>query len=355
MTSVQQRLLFAGSYAPASEAGIYGFSFDDGARTLTARGSFAGVANPTFLVVHPNGRWLYAVGETGQNDGVPGAVWALNLMREPWVLQPINQQPSGGDSPCHLHLDATGKWLLVSNYGSGSAGVLPIRPDGSLGEMTDLVQHRGHGTHPERQEGPHAHSATLTPDQRFALVADLGIDQVVIYRFDATAGRLAPHGQAQARPGAGPRHMAVHPDGKIVYVANELDSTVTAYAYEDKGSLREMQTLDTLPPGAPENTVADIHLSPDARRLYVSNRGHNSLAVFAVDEAGRLTRVAVRSCGGNWPRNFALAPAGRFILAANQYSGDIAVLPLLAGADEVGAPVARAAVQQVACVQFAVG
>src|SRR5438067_1534554 len=168
MTSVKRRLLFAGSYAPASDAGIYGLGFDERAGTLTVLGTFAGIANPTFLVVHPNGRWLYAVGETGQRDVAPGSVWALNLTREPWAVQPINQQPSAGDWPCHLHLDATGKWLLVSNYGSGSAGVLPIRPDGSLGEMSDLVQHQGHGAHPERQAGPHAHSATLTPDQRFA-------------------------------------------------------------------------------------------------------------------------------------------------------------------------------------------
>ena len=354
MAFFDQPLLFVGSYAAPGQAGIYAFSFDDVTRNLTAMGSFAGIANPTFIVVHPIRRWLYAVSETKQpNDGEPGSVWAFHFEHKPWAIEPINHRPSGGDWPCHLQLDATGKWLLVSNYGTGNVSVLPILSDGALGEMTDLVQHHGHGVHPQRQEGPHAHSVTLTPDNRFAIVADLGIDQLVIYKFDATGGKLIAYGQARTRPGAGPRHMAFHPNGHVVYVANELDSTVTAYGYDAaNGSLREMQTLDTLPPGAPENTVADIHVSSSANRVYVSNRGHNSIAVFDADADGRLTRIAVSSCGGNWPRNFALAPGRPFIVVANQYSSEVSVLPLLDGPDEIGAPVASAAVPQASCVQF---
>ncbi len=352
--SSPQALLFVGSYAAPSQAGIYAFSFDKATGHLTALGSFAGIANPTFLVVHPNGRWLYAVSETSQqNDAAPGSVWALRFEREPWTIQPINHRPSGGDWPCHLQFDSTGEWLCVSNYATGNVGVLPLLSDGSLGEMTDRVQHHGSGPNAQRQEGPHAHSTTLTPDNRFAIVADLGIDQLVVYRFDAAAGKLSAHGQARSRPGAGPRHLAFHPNGRVVYVANELDSTVSVYDYDAlNGVLRERQTLDTLPPGAPENLAADIHLSPSGKRVYVSNRGHNSIAVFDADADGRLARIAVPSCGGNWPRNFALAPGGRFMLVANQYSGEVSVLPQLAGSDGIGAPVARAAVPQASCVQF---
>jgi 6-phosphogluconolactonase len=354
MTSPNQHLVFVGSYAAPSESGIYAFSLDDTTGHLTAMRSFAGVANPSFLIVHPNGRWLYAVSETNQqNDGAPGSVWALRFEHEPWSIQTLNHQPSGGDWPCHLQLDATGRWLFVSNYGMGSIGVLPILLDGVLGEMTDLIQHHGRSVHPQRQAEPHAHSTTLTPDNRFVIVADLGIDQLVIYKFDATTGKLSVHGQLHTRPGAGPRHMAFHPNGQVIYVANELDSTVTVYNYDaTNGSLRELQTLDTLSSSSSENTVADIHVSSSAKRVYVSNRGHNSIAVFDVDANGQLTRMAAPSCGGNWPRNFALTPNGHFMLVANQYSSEVSVLPLLIGLDELGAPIARAAVPQASCVQF---
>jgi 6-phosphogluconolactonase len=348
------QFLLAGSYAPADQPGIYAFHFDDVTGALTAHGSFTGVANPSFLAVHPNGRWLYAVGETSQQqDGARGSVWALCYARDPWSMQPINQQPSHGDSPCHLLLDSTGRWLLVSNYTSGSAALLPILEDGALGEATDVVQHQGSSAHPERQAGPHAHSATLTPDERFVLVADLGMDQVLVYAFDRAAGKLGAHAHAGARPGAGPRHMAFHPSGQILYVANELDSTVTVYDYvAPSGALHERQTIDTLPHSVEGNSVADIHIAPSGQRLYVSNRGHNSLAVYDIGADGLLTAVAFPSCGGKVPRNFGLAPGGRFVLAANQNSGDVSVLPLLAGPEAIGAPVARAAVPRASFVGF---
>jgi len=345
---------FVGGYAAVDQPGIYAFTFDEQTGAMEPCGAFTGIARPSFGVAHPDRRWLYAVSETSEvDDGASGSVWALGFEREPFAIRAVNHQPSGGDWPCHLEIDATGKWLFVSNYGTGSASVLPILPDGALGEMTALVQHRGSGVNPERQEGPHAHSVTLAPDNCFAIVADLGIDQLVIYRFDVARGNLDPHGQMHTRPGAGPRHLAFHPNGRIVYAANELDNTVSVCEYDAAiGALREIQTLDTLPPGAPENTVADIHISASARRLYVSNRGHNSVAVYEVGVDGRLTRLAIPSCGGDWPRNFALAPGGRFMLVANQYSGDVSVLPLHVGAEEVGAPVARVAVPQAAWVRF---
>jgi 6-phosphogluconolactonase len=354
MATSNPSLLFIGGYTPAAEPGIQAYHFDASTGALTARGSCTGIHNPGYLVVHPNRRWLFAVSETSQaGDGTYGAVWALRFEAEPFSLRPVNHQSSRGDAPCHLRLDHTGRWLFVSNYTSGSAGVLPIQDDGSLGDLTDFVQHHGHGPNADRQEGPHAHSTIVSPDNRFVIVADLGLDQLVIYGFDAQAGKLHPHSQGTARPGAGPRHMTFHPGGQILYVVNELNSTVAAYDYDAAGgTLRERQALDMLPPGAPENTAADIHLSASGKRLYASNRGHNSIAVYEVDRAGGLERLDVVSCGGNWPRNFALAPGGHYMLVANQYSGVVSVLPLGEGGAEIGTAVTSAAVPQAACIQF---
>ncbi len=348
--------VYVGSYATADQPGIYAFAFDDATGELTAYGTFTGIVNPSFLLVHPNGRWLYAVSETSQQEnGTVGAVWAFRRTREAGSIEPINHQSSGGDAPCHLEIDPTGRWLLVSNYSSGSAGVLPILEDGSLGKMTDLVQHSGSGPRTDRQEGAHAHSATFTPDQRFVVVADLGIDALLVYAFDSQVGRLLVHTRTATRSGAGPRHIAFHPDGKHVFVANELDNTVAVYNYDvTSGELHEWQVIDTLPPDAPESYVADIHVSPDGKRVYVSNRGHESIAIFEVGSDGRLALIAIRPCGGRFPRNFALAPGNHFLLVANQHSGDVAVLPIQENAEVVGAPISHTIVRGASCVHFVV-
>ncbi len=354
MRDSTQALVLVGSYAEADKPGLYGFIFDSAAGTLTPQGSFAGIASPAFLVVHPNGRWVYTVSETSQaQEGVSGAVWALNLAREPWAITPINHQPSDGEAPCHLRIDATGRWLFVSNYLSGNVIVLPIGADGALGERTTFVQHHGSGPNLARQAEAHAHSTTLTPDNRFAIVADLGIDQLVTYAFDAEAGTLTPHAQTAAHPGAGPRHLAFHPSGRVLYAANELGNTVTVYAYDPAGGLlHELQTLPTVPPCAPEDYVSDIHITAAGERVYISNRGHDSIAVFDAAADGHLTPVAVLPCGGAWPRNFAVAPGEQFLVVGNQYSDEVVVLPLRPGAEAVGAPVARVALAQPACVLF---
>jgi 6-phosphogluconolactonase len=347
-------VLYVGSYADADQPGIYACTFDDATGELTVRGSFAGVSNPSFLVIHPNGRWLYAVSETNQQkDGVPGAVWAFRCTQEPWSIEAINHQTGGGDWPCHLAIDSTGRWLLVSNYGSGTVSVLPILEDGALGKMTDLIQHSSRGPRPDGQEGPHTHSATFTPDHRFAIVADLGMDALVVYALDPSVGQLHEHTRAATRPGAGPRHLAFHPSGQHVYVANELDNSIAVYDYDAaSGGLHEQQIVDTLPSNAPQNTVADIHVSPSGDRVYVSNRGHDSIAIFAVEADGRLALVAIRPCGGHWPRNFAIAPGGRFLLVANQHSDEVAVLPVQGGSEALGMPIVRAIITGASCVHF---
>lgn len=341
-------LLFVGSYAPADQPGIFAFDFDPRCGALAERGAFAGVANPSFLALHPSGRFLYAVSEEA-----PGAVWAFAIEREPLGLRPLGSQPSGGDGPCHLLIDPAGRRLFVANYGSGSLVALPIGQDGALGAAVAQVQHTGRGAQPGRQDGPHAHSSILDPAGRHLIVADLGIDRLMIYRVDGASGALERHGEAATRPGAGPRHLHFHPAGRLLYVVNELDNTLGLYRYDpDSGALGELQVVGTLPPGAPESSAADIHLAADGSRLYLSNRGHNSIAVFAIDAEGRPERLATPGCGGDWPRHFALAPGGDWIVVANERSGRIDVLPLRPGGPEIGPSAAQAAVPKASCVVF---
>jgi 6-phosphogluconolactonase len=354
MESVEQRV-YVGSYAAADQSGLQAFDFDPASGAMTPRGGTAGISNPSFFTIHPVTGRIYAVGETHvEQDGIVPTVWAVDVAPEPLRLTPINSQPSGGDFPCHVALDATGRWLVVSNYGSGSVGVFPVEADGALGAMSDFVQHEGHGPNPERQAGPHAHSAIFSPDNRFLIVADLGIDALVVYQFDAATGRLTAHDRAAAQPGAGPRHMAWQPGPPRLFVANELDSTLAVYDYDTAaGRLTPGPVLSTLPGPVPENWVADIHVAPEGERVYVSNRGHDSIAIFGVAAAGGLTREAVPSCGGRWPRNFALAPGGGFLLAANQYSDTVTVLPLPANGTDLGAAVVQVPVPGASCVRFA--
>jgi 6-phosphogluconolactonase len=349
-----QIVLYVSGYATADQPGIHACSFDETTGELAVHDSFAGIVNPSYVLVHPNGRWLYAVSETSQQqEGVPGAVWALRCTREPWSMEPINYQLSGGDLPCHLEINAAGQWLLVSNYGSGTVSVLPILPDGTLGEMTDLIQHLGSGPNSERQEGPHVHSATFTPDQGFVIVADLGMDTLLVYAFNPATGRLSEHTRISARSGAGPRFKAFHPGGQHIYVNHELDNTVVVYDYDAaSGRLREQQIVETLPPGASPSLIAGIQISPSGDRLYVSNRGHDSISIFEIEEDGRLVSLAIRPCGGRYPRDIAISPSGRFLLVANQMSNEVVVLPVLDGVEALGAPVANISALGASCVHF---
>lgn len=346
--------LFVGAYSSAAEPALHTVRFDNERGELTLLNSFTGIENPSFVIVHPNGRWLYTVSETGvASGGAVGSVWAFQIDGQTNELQPLNQQSTAGDWPCHLAIDPSGRWMAVSNYGSGSVAIFPILPDGRLGERRALMQHEGHGPNQQRQEGPHAHSTTFMPDNQTVIVADLGIDQLVVYDFDAEKGEVARKFAADALPGAGPRHLALHPNGRTVYVANELDSTVAVYGYDpDAGELTAGQSLPTVPAGVSENSVADIHLSPGGERLYVSNRGHNSIAVFAVADDGGLTTLAFPQCGGEWPRNFALGPAGKFVLVANRHTDAVVVLPVLNSGQFLGEPVGRLTIPQPSCIAF---
>ncbi|BCX03906.1 MAG: hypothetical protein KatS3mg053_1844 [Candidatus Roseilinea sp.] len=321
---------YVGTYTNGRREGIFAFTFDAAHGTAQPIGATEGLSNPSFLAIHPAQRFLYAVSEVEDFGGQPaGAVSAFAIEAQTGKLHLLNQQSSIGAGPCHLSVDATGRFVLVANYGSGSVAVLPVNADGSLAEASDFVQHHGSSVNPQRQEGPHAHSIILDPANRFAFVADLGLDKVMIYRFDAERGKLMPNEPActPVKPGAGPRHFTFHPSGRFAYVINELDNTVTAFAYDaERGALHELQTISTLPEGyAQTSYCADVHVAASGRFLYGSNRGHDSIAIFAIHDDGRLSSLGQEPTRGHWPRNFALDPTGRFLWAANQESDTITV------------------------------
>ena len=325
-------LLYVGTYTEGNRPeGIYLVHFDRRSGQLRQVGSVDAGANPSFLAIHPNGRVLYAVNELEKYKGKPtGAVGAFAIARDTGALTRLNEQLSEGGAPCYVSVDRTAQVVLVANYVGGSIAVLPIQTSGALSPAAQVIQHAGKGPNAERQDAPHAHSILPDPSNRFALGADLGVDRVFVYRLEL-GGRSLRHvdgGDALMRPGAGPRHIAFHPTLPLVFVANELDSTVATLHFDaDRGALSPLDTHSTVPPGwTGTNYPADIHVGASGRTLYVSNRGHNSIAVFSVAEStGALALEQVLSTDGDWPRNFSLNPTGRWLLVANQRSNSVVV------------------------------
>jgi 6-phosphogluconolactonase len=322
-------MVYVGTYTTGKSEGIYLYRLNLSSGGLKLAATTKGVVNPSFLALAPSRRYLYAVNEVGDFAGKnSGAVSAFAVDQRTGELRLLNQQPSLGADPCYVDVDAGGRFVLIANYTGGNVTVFPVQGDGSLGEATDMRKAQGSSVNRERQEGPHAHCIVLDPTNRFAYQCDLGTDKIMIFRFDARNGKLLPNEQpwVQVKPGAGPRHLAFYPGGKYVFVLNELHSTVTVFTRDpEKGSLKESQTLSTLPKdftGA--NTSADIHVSLDGRFVYCSNRGHDSIVIFAIDQRhGALTSVGHEFTRGMTPRNFAIDPAGGFLLVANQKSDNI--------------------------------
>jgi 6-phosphogluconolactonase len=322
--------VYIGTYTGGKSEGIYRLKLDRKTGELTKAGATSGVKNPSFLALHPSGRYLYAVCEVADFGKNAGGIAAFEIDPKSGDLKLLNQQSSEGGGPCHLVVDKLGKNVLAANYGGGSVCVLPIGDDGRLGKATAFVQHKGSSVDRGRQEAPHAHSINLDAANRFAVAADLGLDKVLVYRFDAQKGTLAPNDPpaANVKPGSGPRHFAFHPNGRSAYVINEMSCTVTAFDYDaDKGVLTETQTITTLPrPVAAGDSTAEVQVHPSGKFLYGSNRGHNSIAVFAIDpDSGRLTTIGNQSTEGKTPRNFGIDPSGMFLLAENQDSDSIVV------------------------------
>ena len=285
---------------------------------------------PSFLAFSPDRRFLYAVSELGNSGKSEGYVYAFGIDRATGKLTFLNRQTSGGGGACHLVVDKTGKFLLVANYGTGSAASFPLKSDGSLGNLISKIQFEGSGPNQRRQKGPHAHAVVLSPDNRFLFVPDLGADRVRILRFDSSNGSLTPNTPADVavKPGAGPRHFTFSPNGHFAYLICEMGSLVVAFRYDSSaGSLTEIQTASTLPDGfTGENNSAEIEVDPSGRFLYASNRGHDSIAVFSIDDkTGKLERTQIESTQGRTPRNFAIDPTGRHLLAADQDSNRIVV------------------------------
>jgi 6-phosphogluconolactonase len=329
MRQQTHNLVYIGTYTSRGAEGIYAYRYDASTGELSPLGVAAETPNPTFLAMAPDRKYLYAVNEVAELDGQPGgALSAFAIDPESGMLTFLNQQTTIGTGPCHVAVDHTGQYALVANYGSGSAAMLPILENGQLGEASDFKQHEGFGPNERRQQGPHAHSVTLSKDNRFAFVADLGIDRMMIYQLDMDNGKLIPNDPpwAETYPGAGPRHFSFHPNNQYAYIINEMGSSVTAFAYDAaRGALNELETVSTLPEGFQgRNTCADIHLSASGEFLYGSNRGHNSIALFSIDpDKGTLTAIGYESTQGKTPRNFGLDPSGSFLLAANQDTNNV--------------------------------
>lgn len=340
--------------------GIYLLELDQSSGRFVSGPVLAGeTGNPSFLALHPNGCLLYAVNELKTFEGkATGAVSAFAVDPATGLLTFLNRRPSEGTDPCHLVVDASGRNVLVANYSSGTVAVLPLSADGRLEAASSVRRGSGSGPVKARQEGSHAHQILLDPSGRFALWADLGADRVRVDRFDAAAGTLEPNdpdGLAVA-PGSGPRHLAWHPCGRVVYLFNELSATVSVLGFDaGRGSLGVLQTVSARADGAcRENLAAEIAVSPDGRYLYASNRGDDDLAVFAIDGSSlQLTPIGRVPSGGRGPRSFAIDPSGRWLVAANQGSGSLVVFrrdPATGLAAAAGAPIA---VPEPVCVLLA--
>lgn len=330
--AVQAELMYIGTYTGEKSKGIYLAQFDPATGRLSAPQLAAETKNPTFLALDSKRRVLYAVNEVSDfgKDG-RGAVSAFGVDQKTGQLTFLNQQPSGGAGPCHLAVAHNGKYVLVANYGSGSVAVLPLDPDGRLHEPSASIQHHGSSINPHRQEGPHAHFITWDPANRLVLTCDLGLDKVLVYDLDPNLGLLSAHDPPffALKPGSGPRHLAFHPDGRHVFVINELSSTLTACSYDSqRGGLKEIQTVSTLPEdfkGA--NTCAELQVHPSGKFIYGSNRGHDSIAVFAIEPTtGMVKLVQHHSTQGKTPRHFSLDPSATWLIVENQDSNDVVVL-----------------------------
>jgi 6-phosphogluconolactonase len=329
-------VLFVGTYTDKQSKGIYAYRFDSASSELTPLGMAAEAINPSFLAIDPSHRFLYAVNEVQKyEDANGGAVSAFAIDtqkgdRQTGKVQLLNAVASRGADPCYIAFDKTGKYALVANYTGGSVAVFPVQADGHIGESSAFVQHVGSSVNRERQEGAHAHWIETTPDNRFAIAVDLGLDELLIYRFDAKNGSLTPNNPPYAKldPGAGPRHLAFHPNGKFAYVVNELQSSITAFAYDaSRGELRKLNTVSTLPKNfSGSNDTAEIKVHPSGKFLFASNRGHDSIALFSIDsKTGALTLADHFPTQGKTPRNFEIDPTGKFLFVANQDTNNIAV------------------------------
>lgn len=356
MSKSQQRLLlFVGSYAEAANTGIYVYELDRTNQQLRRLDEVSGLKNPTFLNADGVNNKLYAIEEKNVGDGGKmGQVVTFDIDPEAGRLTELNRADSIKPSTSHIQRDHNSNYLVVSGYHGGNVGLLKLTDGGKSIKLVDEQQHEGHGPHPERQDRPHPHSAQFSPDNRFALVADLGLDKIKVYALDETNDKLVYQGEGVTPPGAGPRHLAFHPNGQYLYSINEVDSTITLFNYDtNTGDLASVQTVTTLPEDFEgENTTAEIAISKGGRYLYVSNRGHDSIAQYTIDaENGKLTFVERVSTEGGHPRHFALTPDGDYLIVANRDSNNLVLFSVDQQTGKLKFTGATASVSKPVCIQ----
>ncbi len=324
-------LLFIGVYTNNSNKGISSAHFDPATGAITDLAIAAETPNPTFLELHPSGKFLYAINEIGNYEGQrAGSICAFSIDRDSGKLTQLNRVTAKGSGPCHVNLDHSGRMAMLANYGSGSVASYRILPDGKLSDPVSFFQHQGNGPNKGRQEGPHAHSINPTPDNKYAVACDLGTDEIFIYAIKPEAGSMSEHKSVRLAPGSGPRHFAWHPNKRYGYCVNELNSTVTALNYLPEGDLDEIHTVSTLPEGFKgQNFPAEIRVHPSGKWLYASNRGEDSIAAFNIDsKTGKIAPMGNTPTKGVMPRNFFIEPSGRWLLAANQRSNNIVIFAI---------------------------
>lgn len=322
----QEHYLIVGTYDSPKSEGIYVYKFNSIDGSVKEAGHIK-TSNPSYIAISPDQQFVYAVHENGK-DGKGGEVAAFSFNKQTGKLTLINQQSTGGDHPCYVEVDKTGKWVFAGNYSSGSLSVFPVATNGGLAPASTLIQHEGAGKNLQRQKGPHVHCTIMSADNKWLYVPDLGTDKLMIYQFDAGTGKLIPGKQpySASEPGSGPRHFTFDRDNKYGYLIEELSGTVVAYKYKN-GKLKKMQRISTMPAGDTSFAgSADIHVSPDGKFLYASNRSNsNTIAIFSLNQKGKLTLIGHQSTLGKTPRNFNFDPSGKFLLAGNQNSDEIVI------------------------------
>ena len=328
-----QFYLYVGAYTNGEDEGIYVYKFDATDGDLKFLSTATGVVNPSYLAIHPKNNLLIAVNEIGEYEGDKSGSVSSFAINPNGSLRLLNQVASGGGAPCYVSIDKSANWALVANYSGGNVSIFPLGKNGKLKPYSDLKQHTGSGIVDDRQSKPHAHAIVLDPKENFALAVDLGLDKVISYNVDKKNGKLENITESDLTvvSGAGPRHLTFHPNKKLAFIISELNSTITSCTYEAKsGKLTSVMTVNTLPDGfSGESYCADIHVSPNGKFLYGSNRGHDSIVIFKIDQkTGELTYVDHHSVNGKWPRNFMIDPTGQFLLAANQNSNNIVVFKI---------------------------
>jgi 6-phosphogluconolactonase len=346
-TDADELIVFISAFAPGNDGAIHAYRLEPDAGQLKPVHRTTDIEHPFFMAVSPDGRFLYAIHAPGKFGGESHEqVAAYQIVGRTGRLKLLNRQSALGSAACYLDVDASGKTVVVANYSTGSVASLPVHKDGSLDKASSFIQHEGSSVNPARQQGPHAHCIIVSPDNRFVYSADLGLDQVLGYRLEATTAKLSPNQPpfTKTSPGTGPRHLTFHPNGQWVYVINELHNSVTMFDYDSEpGTLTERETISTLPDGFDGTShCADLKITPNGRFLYGTNRGHDSVAAYRIGDAGRLTLLKIEPSLGKGPQNLAITPGGELLLCANMPGNNVVVFridPRTGDLTPIGRPV----------------